>query len=139
MDSCASGISSKIQASAAPRGRSGVEGREAVVTSARVLVTGAAGFIGRPAVDALRARDLEVHAVSSRRLTTTHPGITWHQADLLDPASLALIVDRVRATHLLHLAWDMRPGAWAAAGRHLDWLRASLGSSSACEAGGTES
>jgi nucleoside-diphosphate-sugar epimerase len=94
--------------------------------STRVLVTGAAGFIGRPAVEALRARGAEVHAVSSRRAPGTHDGVTWHRADLLDPAGTSLVVQRVKPTHLLHLAWDVRPGAWAGAGGHLGWLGASL-------------
>jgi nucleoside-diphosphate-sugar epimerase len=94
--------------------------------STRVLVTGAGGFIGRPCVNVLRARGLEVHAVSSRQIVDARDGVTWHRADLLDPASTALLVQRVRPTDLLHLAWDVRPGAWAGAEGHLAWLRAGL-------------
>jgi nucleoside-diphosphate-sugar epimerase len=94
---------------------------------ARVLVTGASGFIGRAAVEALRTRGFEIHAVSSRPASVRHDGqVTWHRADLLDASAAAAIVADVQATHLLHLAWDLRPGAWGGAGAHLDWLRASL-------------
>jgi len=96
------------------------------VSSDRVLVTGATGFVGRPVVEALRARGLEVHGVSSRRISKPYDQVTWHQADLLDPAQTAALVDRVRPSRLVHLAWDVRPGAWAGAGSHLAWLRASL-------------
>jgi nucleoside-diphosphate-sugar epimerase len=95
------------------------------VSSDRVLVTGATGFIGRPVVEALRTRGHEVHAVSSRPVTNAS-GVVWHQADLLDPQQTSVLVGRVRPARLVHLAWDVRPGAWAGAGSHLGWLRASL-------------
>jgi len=93
----------------------------------RVLVTGGTGFIGRAAVHALTSRGREVHAVSSRAaLPANSERLTWHHADLLDPAATARVMDEVQPSDLLHLAWDLRPGAWAGTGAHLDWLRASL-------------
>jgi nucleoside-diphosphate-sugar epimerase len=92
----------------------------------RVLVTGARGFIGGPSVAALRARGMEVHAVSSRHQPDSNDGVTWHQGDLLDSGSAARLMDRVRPSHLLHLAWGMAPGAWSSPAGHLGWLRASL-------------
>jgi nucleoside-diphosphate-sugar epimerase len=96
------------------------------VTTARVLVTGAGGFIGGHAVAALRGRSFEVHGVSSRPRPASGDGLTWHQADLLDPRASAELIDRVRPSHLLHLAWDVRPGAWMGAGGHIAWLKAGL-------------
>jgi nucleoside-diphosphate-sugar epimerase len=96
------------------------------VSSDRVLVTGATGFIGRPVVGALAARGLEVHGVSSRQIRDVYDQVIWHQADLLDAAQTAALVDRVRPSRLVHLAWDVQPGAWAGAGSHLAWLRAGV-------------
>lgn len=92
----------------------------------RVLVTGAGGFIGRPAVAALQSRGFEVHAVSSRQAPATRAGVIWHQADLLDAVSTEMVLQQVLPTHLLHLAWQVRPGAWSGAEGHLGWLRAGL-------------
>ena len=80
----------------------------------RVLVTGATGFIGRQAVPLLRAHGFEVHA----------PGRT--EADLLVPGVPAALIQRIRPTHLLHLAWNATPGQFWTAPDNLDWVAASL-------------
>ncbi len=91
-----------------------------------VLVTGATGCVGRMALPRLVEGGWDVHAVWS-----THPGpkldgITWHQANLLDPASSERLVAAARTSHLLHLAWYIAPGKWAQAPQNFDWVRASL-------------
>lgn len=59
----------------------------------RVLVCGATGFIGRNLVEALAKRpDLEVHALRFTRPAWEVPGVTWHQADLRDAASVNALV-----------------------------------------------
>jgi nucleoside-diphosphate-sugar epimerase len=89
----------------------------------RVLVTGAAGFIGARCLPDLARRGFEVHAVSSRE---RFGGADWHRADLLDPAEARAVVERIRPTHLLHLAWETTHGAFWSSPRNLDWLAASL-------------
>jgi nucleoside-diphosphate-sugar epimerase len=80
----------------------------------RVLVTGGSGFIGRPAVAALRDRGFEVHAPRSR------------EADLLAPGTAAELIEAVGPSHLLHLAWDVRPGQFWTSTENVAWVEASL-------------
>jgi nucleoside-diphosphate-sugar epimerase len=80
----------------------------------RVLVTGAGGFVGRQAVPLLRNRGFDVHAFNHA------------QADLLAPGVPAALIERVRPTHLLHLAWNATPGRFWTAPDNLDWVAASL-------------
>lgn len=80
----------------------------------RVLVTGGSGFIGRQTLVPLRARGYEVHAPGSRA------------ADLLAPGTAAALVQEVRPTHLLHLAWDTRPGKYWTSTENVSWVEASL-------------
>jgi nucleoside-diphosphate-sugar epimerase len=90
----------------------------------RVLVTGASGFIGRHTLAALGDRGFDVHAVSSQARSS--PGVRWHQADLLHASEVARVMDAVRPTHLLHLAWFAVPGRFWTSPENLRWVQASV-------------
>jgi nucleoside-diphosphate-sugar epimerase len=92
----------------------------------RVLLTGAAGFIGSHCVRPLIDRGYEVHAVSRSARPADGSGATWHEVDLLRPGAVRALVDRVRPTHLLHLAWFVLPGKLITAPENFDWVGASL-------------
>ncbi|MDD9911793.1 MAG: NAD(P)-dependent oxidoreductase [Alphaproteobacteria bacterium] len=63
------------------------------MSKTRVLVCGATGFIGRNMVEQLSQRDdLEIHAVRFNRPEYSCANVTWHQADLRDPATAKNIV-----------------------------------------------
>jgi nucleoside-diphosphate-sugar epimerase len=91
----------------------------------RVLVTGASGFIGWHCLEPLVRRGYEVHAIS-RDDGEPVDGVTWHRADLLDREQVPGVVDAVRASHLLHLAWYVTPGGLINARENFDWTEASL-------------
>lgn len=90
-----------------------------------VLLTGATGFIGRHVLDALLERRQEVHAVA-RRAGAAREGVTWHEADLLQPDAAAMLVRTAPASHLLHLAWYAVPGEFWNAPENERWIDASL-------------
>jgi nucleoside-diphosphate-sugar epimerase len=89
----------------------------------KVLFTGARGFIGRRCLGPLRARGFEIHAVSSQ--VDAGPDATWHRCDLLDPAASAALLERVRPTHLLHLAWISDPAVFWHSPQSDAWVRCS--------------
>jgi nucleoside-diphosphate-sugar epimerase len=91
----------------------------------RVLVTGASGFIGRACVGPLVARGFEVHAVSARPPRDPDPRAAWHRHDLLAAGEAERLVDAVRPTHLLHMAWYAVPGKYWTAPENTDWAAAS--------------
>jgi len=97
----------------------------------RVLVTGASGFVGRHAVEALLDRGFEVHALARTppQQLAAEPAAqraVWHAADLLDGAATAAVIRSVRPSHLLHLAWYVEHGRFWNAAENLDWVAASL-------------
>jgi nucleoside-diphosphate-sugar epimerase len=95
----------------------------------RVLLTGATGFIGRHAVTSLRERGFDVHAVARKAPLEdgTAQDATWHTADLLDPLAARTLIELVRPTHLLHLAWYAEHGRFWASTENVRWVEASLG------------
>ena len=102
----------------------------------RVLVTGASGCIGRHLVPALVERGWDVHALTSGRTgaegvldsgAKMGQGVTWHTGDLLRTGDTDKVVAAASPTHLVHLAWYIAPGRWAAAPENFDWVQASLG------------
>lgn len=89
----------------------------------RVLVTGASGFIGMPALEALAEKGHELHAASRTERGTD--GVRWHRYDLLQAGAPAELIDAVRPERLLHLAWFAEHGEFWTAPENREWVRAS--------------
>ncbi len=72
----------------------------------RTLITGVGGFTGPFLAQLLATQGHEVHGlVQSERDEASLPGVTaLHCADLADLQSIQTVVDRVRPTHVAHLA-----------------------------------
>ncbi|HST51631.1 MAG TPA: NAD(P)-dependent oxidoreductase [Pyrinomonadaceae bacterium] len=94
----------------------------------KVLLTGATGFIGRHCLRALADRGYEVHAVSSREANSREAvaNVVWRRADVLDRAQTFALVESVRPTHLLHLAWYAVPGRYWTSTENFRWVESGL-------------
>ncbi|GIH22350.1 CDP-abequose synthase [Acrocarpospora phusangensis] len=73
---------------------------------ARVLVTGAAGFIGAHLTRRLRSLGTEVHAVARAPRTSAH-GEVWHVCDLRDADAVGRLFAGSRPEVVVHLASDV--------------------------------
>ena len=90
----------------------------------RVLVTGASGFLGRHCIAALAARGwADIHAVS--RNGNALENASSHACDLLDPFATKKLLQEIKASHALHLAWYTVPGAYWTSPENLRWVAAS--------------
>lgn len=95
-------------------------------TPGSVLVTGASGFIGRHVLPRLVDRGYTVHAAARTPPADLSIKVEWHCVDLLVPGVARALVQTIRPTHLMHLAWIATPGAFWTAAENLDWVAASL-------------
>jgi nucleoside-diphosphate-sugar epimerase len=99
------------------------------MSNKRVVVSGAAGFIGRWSVPPLIAAGYDVHAVvthaGGRSLPAQLDGATVHGVDLLDAAAADDLMRAVEPSHLLHFAWIATPGVYWNSPENFRWLAAS--------------
>lgn len=70
----------------------------------RILVTGAAGFVGGHVLPLLAGRGDRVAGIGRGKPRDLPPGVTYEGVDLLDEAALSAVVARFRPTAILHLA-----------------------------------
>jgi UDP-glucose 4-epimerase len=71
---------------------------------ARVLITGARGFIAGHLCRCLTADGANVHGVSRSVATSPISGVTWSRTDVCDGAAVRALVDRFRPDVVFHLA-----------------------------------
>lgn len=75
------------------------------------LVTGAAGYLGRHLVDALRDRGCPVHALDVVPEPASRSGVTWFQGDITAPGEVASAMEGVDV--VFHTAALISLAAWA--------------------------
>jgi len=89
-----------------------------------LLVTGASGFIGDHCIRAA-SHDFERIVAVSRHPRPASDKLEWVTCDLLEGGTTELI-DSIKPTHLLHLAWETSPDKYWTSELNQDWLKASL-------------
>lgn len=88
-------------------------------------MTGASGFIGRPAVDRFVALGHDVHALARHRPSDADERVRWHEVDLHDDRYVRALLSSVKPERALHLAWDVSPG-FASSPANVAWAASSL-------------
>ena len=76
---------------------------------ARILFTGASGFIGEPTLRLLLDAGHVVTALSRHRPNLEHPALAWVECDLVADTALPASIAEVSPDVLMHLAWQGIP------------------------------
>lgn len=103
-----------------------MQGEPIAGTTTRVLVTGASGFIGVPALAALAMGRSEIHALTTRPSPPPIPGVHWHRGDLADGPAIERLIAELAPQRLVHLAWYVEHGRFWEAPENLLWVEQSL-------------
>lgn len=90
----------------------------------KILVTGGSGWIGGFVVQILLQEGYDVHAIY-RRAHRADLFCTWHQIDLWDEEEVKALIEQVRPTHLMHLAWDAIPPQCYTSLSNYNWMQSS--------------
>lgn len=91
----------------------------------RILLTGASGFVGRSAIAALAKHKVEVFALS-RKPVAAQENLYPLAMNLLDSKQIRQVIADVRATCVIHLAWNVSHASFYSAPANLDWAAASI-------------
>jgi nucleoside-diphosphate-sugar epimerase len=102
----------------------------------RVLLTGARGFIGSQASPLLLEAGFDVHTAGRRAVDL--PGVTHHSCDLLNSPSVDGLLQQVKPSHLLHLAWNVKHGEYWTSPENAHWVESSIALLRAFAANGGE-
>jgi nucleoside-diphosphate-sugar epimerase len=92
----------------------------------RLVVTGATGFVGAEVMKQTASTFPGEVVGIARTVPSDEGNIRYVKADLRDQKAVERLMAQLRATHLLHLAWDVTPGQYWGSASNLEWLEASL-------------
>jgi nucleoside-diphosphate-sugar epimerase len=105
------------------------------MSTRRILVSGANGYIGKYVVPILLQNNFEVHgitrphALNAKKSIDQQGGlqntVRWHTLNILNEKP-DQIIELVKPTQLLHLAWYTEHGKFWTAKDNSEWLEASL-------------
>jgi UDP-glucuronate decarboxylase len=92
----------------------------------KILITGASGFVGKNLIPFLQPK-LGTYFLLSRNPEeiTSEEHLKTVACDLLDRDRVTEIMAEIQPTHILHLAWELKPGSYHQED-NLHWLKASI-------------
>lgn len=102
-----------------------------------ILLTGGSGFIGQKVLERINRNEYNVHILSRHNSSDIYKKDKWHNIDLGNLEETYNLVKKIRATHLVHLAWDVKNQDFANSMDNISWITKSINILNAfVEAGG---
>jgi len=92
----------------------------------RILITGASGFIGKNLIPFLHAKLGTFYLLSRNpQDSVLDEHLIPVVCDLMDKEQVSAVMKSIQPTHLLHLAWELKPGTYNQE-ENIHWLKASI-------------
>ncbi|MDC1443536.1 NAD(P)-dependent oxidoreductase [Gammaproteobacteria bacterium] len=93
----------------------------------KVLITGASGFIGKYIINILDPDEYEIHAIYNQNKPINGlKKITWHQVDLFNNKEVGEVMEVIKPTHVIHLAWYAEHGKFWNSDKNIGWIDATI-------------
>jgi nucleoside-diphosphate-sugar epimerase len=74
-----------------------------ISSGAKVLITGAAGYLGKELAGFLAGKGLDIYGLDINP-GSTHPGVRMYEVDILDESGLKSVVREIQPDYIYHLA-----------------------------------
>jgi UDP-glucose 4-epimerase len=81
------------------------------ISSKKVLITGASGFLGTHLCDRLCRNGAEVYAISRQIRTSEHPNLHWWQSNLEDLEAVEKLLTKIQPDIIFHLSGNVTGAA----------------------------
>lgn len=92
----------------------------------KIIITGASGFIGKHVINKINRTLFEVHLFSRTIPDNMKKGDFWHRVDLGNLYEVNYIMKKIKASHIIHLAWDVKKNNFAESLVNIEWITKSI-------------
>ncbi len=92
----------------------------------KILVTGAAGFLGSHCLHELLYKNFEIYALDKVKQQYPDTKVNWVITDLREPGQVEQMLNNIKPDYLLHLAWKMEAGMKLNSAVNKEWVGISM-------------
>jgi nucleoside-diphosphate-sugar epimerase len=92
----------------------------------KILVTGAAGFLGSHCLNALQNKNFEIYALDKVKQHIQDTRVKWVKTDLSEPEQVEQMLNKIQPDYLMHLAWNMNAGMQLNSADNIAWVENSM-------------
>lgn len=95
----------------------------------KILITGASGFFGKNLLHSFITKEEEFECFcvyNSQKINIIDKRFKWVKANLLDEQQSKKLIEEIKPTHCVHLAWHVPPQQFWSASENVSWLYGSI-------------
>lgn len=102
-------------------------GRVMASNKIKLVITGGSGFIGKNILENISRENVEIYFFDKCIPEKIHAQDTFYKVDLKDLVKIEELLEIIRPSHLLHLAWPVKDSNFTESLDNVEWIGISLG------------